>query len=122
MGKMPIAQWRILKTARSRMNGLRTNVHSDFYHALAEALSSARPFSEDKTAIAILAPEQARHPLVIEMVEYSRRAEEALADKHPGQGKRRGRLRGFSDHQEHFVGVRCRSTRRRHRLRKEAAD
>jgi hypothetical protein len=83
--------------AQSRMNGLRTGLHSDFYHHLVEALVYAPPFSVDKTVNAILTPQQARHPIVIEIVEDCRWAEAAPANQRPGQHKRRGRYRTKRD-------------------------
>jgi hypothetical protein len=78
--------------AQSRMNGLRTGQHSKFYCDLVEALFYAPPFSVDKTAAAILTPEQARLPLVTEWLEVVRWAEAALAHKAPGR-PRRGRYK-----------------------------
>ena len=83
--------------AQSRMNGLRTGLHSDFYRGLVEALVDAPPFSVDKTASAFLTPEQARHPLAIEMVEVCRWAEAALVRKQPRQRNRRGRYKTKRD-------------------------
>ncbi len=83
--------------SQSRMNGLSTGLHSSFYYDFVMAMVEAPPNSVDKTAAAVLTPEQARHPKVIEMVEVCRWAEAAFAFKRPVQHKRRGRYKTKRD-------------------------
>jgi len=61
--------------AQSRMNGLRTGGRSRLYHNLMLTLFDAPPCAVDRTAQATLTPEQAAHPLFIELVEMFRQAE-----------------------------------------------
>ena len=61
--------------AQSRMNGLRSGGRSRLYRDLIWALGNAPPCAVDRTARAVLAPEQAAHPLFAEMVDIFRQAE-----------------------------------------------
>jgi hypothetical protein len=67
--------------AQSRMNGLREGGRSRFYCHLMLALLEAPPCAVDKTARAILTPEQAAHPLFVELVEMFRQAEAAVVEE-----------------------------------------
>jgi len=61
--------------AQSRLNGLRGGGRSRLYRDLMEALYSAPPCAVDRTARAILSPEQAVHPLFADLVDMFRQAE-----------------------------------------------
>ena len=76
--------------AQSRMNSLRTGRRSRFLADLCRTLLYAPPYSVDRTAQAILTPEQAAHPLFREMVDLFRETEAWVAENvrrlHPPAG------------------------------------
>lgn len=61
--------------AQSRMNGLREGGRTRLYRHLMRALLDAPPCAVDKTARAILIPEQAAHPLFADLLDTFRQAE-----------------------------------------------
>jgi hypothetical protein len=67
--------------AQSRMNGLREGNRSRYYLNLMLTLLKAPPCSVDKTAKAILTPEQAVHPLFADLVETFRQAEAEVVEE-----------------------------------------
>jgi hypothetical protein len=73
------------RTARgkvqSRMNGLRDGGRSPLYHDLMRALFFASPYAVDKTARAVLTPEQAARPLLADLVETFRQAETGVVQE-----------------------------------------
>jgi hypothetical protein len=61
--------------AWSRLNGLRSGTRSVLYRDLVLGLLYAPACAVDRTARALLSPEEAAHPLFSEFVDLARRAE-----------------------------------------------
>jgi hypothetical protein len=61
--------------AWSRLNGLRSGTRSALYRDLCLALLDAPPCEVDRTACALLSPEEAAHPVFSEFVDLARQAE-----------------------------------------------
>jgi hypothetical protein len=64
--------------AQSSLNNLQTGGRSRVYRELCYGLLAASPCSVDRTAAALLTPEQAAHPLLAEIVDLAREAEVEL--------------------------------------------
>jgi hypothetical protein len=82
--------------AQSRINGLRSGNRSRLYRDVMMTLADAPPCAVDKTARAVLTPEQAAHPMFRELVGLFRQAEIELVQEtwRPPVGKA-GKIKCF---------------------------
>jgi hypothetical protein len=65
--------------AQVRMNALRQGSRSPLYHNLIRTLLCAPPSAVDRTAGAVLTPEQSAHPLLADLVQLFRQAKTGIA-------------------------------------------
>jgi len=79
--------------AQSRLNSLRTGDRSRIYHQIMLALLNAPPCAVDRTARAVMTPEQAAHPLLAELVDIFRQAEiEIVLDSRERRAREAGKF------------------------------
>jgi hypothetical protein len=78
------------------MNGLKGGGRSRLFENFVRAMHTSPPCSVDRTAAAVLTPEQSRHPLFTEMVDLFRQAEiDIVSDIRWERARREARKRIF---------------------------